>query len=395
LLLKDLFERLEELYPEMVRVRRELHMNPELSFQEKHTPEFIAAYQRELGLEVQTGVGGNGVVAKIEGGKPGKTIAFRADFDALPINEENDVPYRSKVPGVMHACGHDAHTAIALGLSKALMDVKDQLEGNVVFIHQHAEELNPGGAKAMIEDGCLEGVDCIYALHMENYFPIGKIIYSNDYILAASDEFEIEVIGRGGHGAFPHDTVDPIVIASQLVCNLQQIVSRRVDPMHSAVLSVGSFHAGKAHNVIPDKADLKGTIRTFDSEVRDLMERELERITSHTCQAAGAKYEFHYERGYPATRNHLEETQLLVESAKEVVPVEDIVSIPPNMGGEDFSYFLEKVPGSYFFIGSANEEKGFVYPYHHPKFDIDEQALLIGAKTYAAVAMRYLMKNPR
>jgi amidohydrolase len=389
-MINGILNRLEEVYEEMVKIRRDLHMHPELSFQEKRTPEVIAEYQRKLGLEVQTGVGGNGVVATLYGGKPGKTVAIRADFDALPIYEQNRVSYKSKNDGVMHACGHDAHTAIALGLAKVLSEKKENIEGNIVFIHQHAEELHPGGAKAMIEDGCLEGVDAIYAPHMENYFPVGKVIYSNDYILAASDEFEIEVNGVGGHGAFPQDTIDPVVTGTQLVTNLQHIVSRRVDPLKSAVLTIGSFKSGEAHNVIPDKAVLKGTVRTFDEEIRNNIEEMIENITEHTCKAAGGSYKINYNRGYPATCNHPAETKLLVEAAKQVVNEDDIILIPPNMGGEDFSYFLKKVPGSYFFIGSANEEKGLIYPYHHPKFDIDEKALLIGAKTLATTAINFL-----
>jgi amidohydrolase len=389
-MLEQIFKSLEGVHQEMIDIRRDLHMHPELSFQEERTPQVIAEYQRKLGLDVKTGVGGNGVVATLYGGKPGKTVAIRADFDALPIHEQNDVPYKSKNPGVMHACGHDAHTAIALGLAKVFSEQKDQLKGSIVFLHQHAEEQNPGGAIAMIEDGCLDGVDVIFATHMENYFPVGKIIYNNGYILAASDNFEIEVKGTGGHGAFPQDTSDSVLIGSQLVCNLQQIVSRRIDPLKSAVVTVGSFHSGEAPNVIADNAIIKGTVRTFDEDVRNKIEKLIENITAHTCHASGADFRFEYDRGFPATWNHPEPTELLVEAAKKVVDEQDIVSIPPNMGGEDFSYFLKEVPGTYFFTGSANKEKGFIYPYHHPKFDIDEDALLIGAKTLASAAIMFL-----
>jgi amidohydrolase len=393
IMLEHLFTRLDEIFQEMVDIRRDLHMHPELSFQEKRTPQVIAEYQRKLGLKVKTDVGGNGVVATLTGGKPGKTVAIRADFDALPIYEQNDVSYKSKNPGVMHACGHDAHTAIALGLAKVLSEQKDQLEGNVVFIHQHAEEQNPGGAISMIEDGCLDGVDVIFATHMENYFPVGKVIYSNGYILAASDRFEIEVKGVGGHGAFPQDTSDAVLIGSQLVCNLQQIVSRRIDPLKSAVVTVGSINSGEAPNVIADNAVIKGTVRTFDEDVRNKIEKLIEEITAHTCYASGASYKLDYDRGFPATWNHPEPTELLKDAAKNVVDEEDIVSIPPNMGAEDFSYFLKEIPGTYFFTGSANEEKGFIYPYHHPKFDIDEDALLIGSKTLASATIKYLKNN--
>ncbi|MBM7570498.1 M20 family metallopeptidase [Aquibacillus albus] len=392
-MINDIFNRLENIYQEMVDIRRDLHKHPELSFQEERTPEVIAQYQRQLGLEVRTGVGGNGVVATLHGGKPGKTVAIRADFDALPIFEKNDVPYKSVNDGVMHACGHDAHTAIALGLAKVLAEKKAEIEGNVVFIHQHAEEMNPGGAIGMFEDGCLEGVDAIFATHMENYCSVGQVFYSEDYILAASDRFEIEVNGVGGHGAFPQDTRDAVVIGSQLVSNLQQIISRRVDPLKSAVLTIGSFKAGEAANVIADQAILKGTVRTFDADVRDQVEEMMETMTAHTCKASGASYKFTYDRGFPATLNHEKETKLLVESAKQVINEEDIIAIPPNMGGEDFSYFLQKVPGTYFFTGSANKDKGIIYPYHHPKFDIDEESLLIGSKILAAATINYLNQN--
>ncbi|WP_153723030.1 M20 family metallopeptidase [Sporosarcina cascadiensis] len=386
---QQLFTRLEDGYEEMIKLRRDFHMHPELSFQEVNTAKKIAEFQRRLGLEVQTNVGGHGVVATLRGKHPGKTIAVRADFDALPIQEENDVPYKSTNPGVMHACGHDAHTAIALGLSKALVAMKDDIAGNIVFIHQHAEEEDPGGAKPMIEAGALDGVDVIFATHMENYIPVDHVLYSENYILGACDDFTIEIIGSGGHGAFPQDTVDVIALGGQLIGNLHQITSRKVDPLKSAVLSIGSFHAGEAANVIPERAILKGTIRTFDEDVRQSMYEWLKTITTHTCQAFGATHELEYMFGYPATKNDPGITKLLVNAAKEVLPVMNIQEMQPNMGAEDFSYFLQNVPGTYFFTGSANEEKGFIYPYHHPKFDIDEKALLNGAKVIASSMVDY------
>ena len=389
---QKLFTRLEDGYEEMIELRRDFHMYPELSFQEVNTAKKIAEYQRNLGLEVQTNIGGNGVVATLRGKYPGKTIAVRADFDALPILEENDVPYKSKNPGVMHACGHDAHTAIALGLAKALVGMKDEIAGNVVFIHQHAEEEDPGGAKSMIEAGALDGVDVIFATHMENYIPVNHILYSENYILGACDDFTIDIIGFGGHGAFPQDTVDVIAVGAQLISNLNQIISRKVDPLKSAVLSIGSFHAGEAANVIPERATLKGTVRTFDEDVRQEVYEWLKKITSHTCEAFGAEHELDYVFGYPATKNDSVITKLLVNASKEVLPTENVQEMQPNMGAEDFSYFLQKVPGTYFFTGSANEEKGFVYPYHHPKFDIDEKALLNGGKVIAASMVDYWKK---
>lgn len=389
---KKVFAKLEELFDEMVYLRRDFHMYPELSFQEERTARVIAEYQRELGLDVQTNVGGNGVVATLKGGKPGKTVAIRADFDALPIEEENQVPYKSRNEGVMHACGHDAHTAIALGLSKALSSVKDQLEGNVVFIHQHAEEEDPGGAKAMIEAGAISGVDVIFATHMENYIPVNYIQHNNDCILGASDDFIIEIKGKGGHAAHPHDTTDVIAVGSQLVSSLHQVVSRKVNPLKEAVLTIGSFQAGEKSNIVPEKATLKGTVRVFDKDIREDIHQWIQRITEHTCKSFGADFDIDYIFGYPPTKNDKEINQLLVAAAEEVIPQENIIEAEPSMGTEDFSYFLEKIPGTYFYTGSANKEKGFIYPYHHPKFDIDEQALLIGAKVLTSAMFDYWKK---
>ncbi|WP_368653693.1 amidohydrolase [Ornithinibacillus sp. 4-3] len=389
--MKDkIFTHLDNLYDEMVLLRRDFHMYPELSFQEERTARVIADYQQRLGLEVRTNVGGNGVVATLRGKYPGKTVAIRADFDALPIEEENDVPYKSKYPGIMHACGHDAHTAIALGLAKAFKSMQDELTGNIVFIHQHAEEQDPGGAKTMIEDGALDGVDVIFATHMENYIPVDHIWHNDSYILGASDDFTITLTGNGGHAAFPQDTTDIIQIGSQLVSSLHHVVSRKVDPLLPAVLTIGSFQAGQKSNVIPETCVIKGTVRTFDENIRQEMHQWVKQITEHTSKAFGATYEVKYDFGYPATKNHKEINQLLCQAAEDVIPVENILEMKPNMGAEDFSYFLNEIPGVYFFTGSANEEKGFTHPYHHPKWDIDEKALLNGAKILASATIDYL-----
>ncbi|SDC63959.1 amidohydrolase [Pelagirhabdus alkalitolerans] len=388
-----IFKYIEESYQEMIKIRRHLHMYPELSFQEKETAQFIADYQRELGLDVRTEVGGNGVVATLKGKKPGKTVAIRADFDALPIQEENDVPYKSTVDGVMHACGHDAHTAIALGLSKSFSQIKDQLSGTIVFIHQHAEEQDPGGAQAMIADGALEGVDVIFATHMENYLEVDQIWHSYDYILGASDDFKITIEGVGGHGAFPQDTTDVIQIGSQLVNQLHQIVSRKVDPLKSAVLTVGSFHAGHTTNVISNQAILEGTVRSFDDDVRIQMSEWVKQVADYTVKGLGADVTVQYDFGYPATKNDARVNERLVQAAKDVLPEANIHEMKPNMGAEDFAYFTRKIPGVYFFTGSANKNKGLIYPYHHPKFDIDEKALLNGAKVIGSAVIDYLNES--
>lgn len=384
-----LFEKLDNAYEEMVVMRRYLHMHPELSFQEHETAKYIYNFYADLGIDVQTGVGGNGVVARIKGGRPGKTVALRADFDALPIHDEKDVPYRSTVPNVMHACGHDGHTATLLQLAKAINELREDLAGEYVFIHQHAEEYAPGGAISMIEDGCLDGVDVIFGTHLWSLFPSKTIEYLSGPIMAAADRFEIIIQGAGGHGASPHQTKDAIAIGAQLVMNLQQIVSRRIDPIESAVLSIGSFVADNAFNVIADSAKLGGTVRTFKPEIRQMLEQEMRRIVEGTALSHNCEIQFEYFRGYPAVVNHEAETTFLKEVAETVPGVDAVVETEPQMGGEDFAYYLEKVPGTFFFTGAQPETP---YPHHHPKFDIDEKAMLIAAKTLGAAALEYQNK---
>ncbi|WP_153732432.1 M20 family metallopeptidase [Sporosarcina obsidiansis] len=381
-----LFEKLQESYDDMVEIRRYLHMNPEVSFKEAKTAAYIADFYKQLGVNVRTGVGGNGVVAKVMGGKPGKTVALRADFDALPIQDQKDTPYASKVPGVMHACGHDAHTATLLQLAKALHEMREDLAGEYVFIHQHAEELAPGGAIAMIEDGCLEGVDVIFGTHVWSLFESSVIYYASGPVMAAADRFTITIQGAGGHGASPHQTKDAIVIGSQLVMNLQQLVSRRVDPIESAVLSVGSFVADNAFNVIADQAVLGGTVRTFAPEIRDLMEQEIQRVAKGTALANDCQIEVKYYRGYPAVINHAKETEFLKYIAESIPGLQGVEEMKPQMGGEDFAYYLEKVPGTLFFTGAKPID---AYPHHHPRFDIDEKAMIAAAKTLGAAAIEY------
>ncbi|MEH7255264.1 M20 family metallopeptidase [Neobacillus niacini] len=386
-MIKQLYSKLEDYYEEMVSIRRYMHQHPELSFQEYNTAQFIKEFYQKLGIDVKGNVGGNGVVAKINGKLPGKTVALRADFDALPIQDEKDVPYKSLVPGVMHACGHDGHTATLLILAKVLNELKDELEGNYVFIHQHAEEIAPGGAATMIEDGCLDGVDVIFGTHLWASEPTGTIQYRTGPIMAAADRFEIHIQGKGGHGAQPHKTKDAIVTASQLVINLQQIVSRKVNPVDSAVVTVGCFTAENAFNVIADKAKLIGTVRTFNDNVRQFIEDEIERIIKGTCYLSDSTYSYLFERGYPAVVNHAKETEFLIASAKEVPEVIHIEESEPQMGGEDFAYYLKEIPGTFFFTGAMPPGTDPGYPHHHPKFDIDEKAMLIAAKTLGTAAI--------
>lgn len=389
----NLYTYLDEMFDEMVNIRRYLHENPELSFEEVHTPRYIASFHEELGHHVRTKVGGNGVVATMQGKKPGPTVALRADFDALAIQEANDVSYKSKVNGVMHACGHDGHTASLLGLAKALNRMKTELKGTVVFIHQHAEEKTPGGAKAMIEDGCLEGVDVIFGSHLKSDYPLGVIRYRSGPFMAAADSFQITINGKGGHGARPHEAKDSVLIGSEVVSNLQKIVSRGMNPVETAVLSVGSFEAKNPFNVIADSAMLSGTVRTFDAKVRDFIEQEMERIIKGTCLAADVDYHFEYNRGYPPVVNHENETQLVADIAPSVPGVEKVVEADPMMAGEDYAYYLQHAKGTYINTGAQNPEWEIDRPHHHPHFDIDERSLLIAAKVLGKSTLEYMEQN--
>ncbi|MCL1991293.1 MAG: M20 family metallopeptidase [Defluviitaleaceae bacterium] len=381
---------LKSIHEEMIEMRRHLHMNPELSFQEVKTPAYIVAFLKQHGIEVREKVGGRGVVGTIKGDQPGKTVALRADFDALAMDDEKDVPYQSKVKGVNHACGHDGHTATLLGVAKVLSQHTHLIKGEVRLIFQFAEEVPPGGAIDMIADDCLLGVDAIFGTHLSSRLPVGAFNYTIGPMMASADKFTIELFGRGGHGAAPHQTVDPIVLSAQLITMMQTVISRRINPISQGVLTFGSVHAGSAFNVIPDKAMLIGTVRTFDKEVQQLITEEMEKIIKGLCDAAGATYTFEYTKGYPALVNHEQATKLLIKSLEKIVPKEKIIEMDPMMGGEDFAYYLEQVPGTFFNTGARNDEKGITYPHHHPKFDIDEDSLLYAAQALVTVALDYL-----
>ncbi len=390
-----LFEKLDSHYPEMIELRRDFHSEPELAFEEVITPKKVATYLSNLGIEVREGVGGRGVVGTLRGEKPGKTVALRADFDALPIQEETGLSFSSKVAGKMHACGHDGHTATLLVLAKVLTQLKQEIEGTIVFIHQFAEEQAPGGAIAMIEDGCLDGVDMIYGTHLWSPLQYGDIGYSYGRMMAAADRFVIQVQGRGGHGAMPHETVDAVMVGSSIALMLQQLVSRNTNPMEPAVLTIASFHAGGAFNVISDTAKLEGTVRTFSESVQNQLILRMEETIKGVCAAHGADYEFNYIKGYPAVINNEEAVHQFVQSAKAIHPPERVLEIEPVMGGEDFSYYLQKIPGVFFFTGAGNKEQGIVYPHHHPKFDIDERSMLLAAKQLGAACLSYLVSKKR
>lgn len=385
-----LFQQLNDQYDQMVAWRRHMHQYPELSFQETQTAEFIAGQLESLGIEVKRGVGGGGILAYVRGELPGPSIAFRADFDALPIREANDVPYQSKVDGVMHACGHDGHTATLLGVAKVLHEHRKQLKGSITFIFQHAEEKPPGGAKFMIEDGVLDGVDYVFGAHLASDLPLGKIGVREGAIMAAVDAFTIHIQGKGGHGAKPQRTVDALVVGTQVVNALQQIVSRRVDPLQSAVVTIGVFQAGQAFNVIADTAKIEGTVRTFDPELRKQIEADIRGIVKGTCEAGGATYEIDYLNGYPALVNPKSETEQVRGIIANQLGSDVFAELEVSMGAEDFAYYLQHRPGVFFKIGSqSSEDTSFAH--HHPRFDIDEQSLLVSGKVFLSIAAHYLL----
>lgn len=378
---------IEEHFSEMVEIRRYLHQHPELSFKEYKTAAFIANYYDKLGIPYRKNVGGNGVISTLTGGLPGKTIAFRADFDALPIHDEKDVPYRSQVDGVMHACGHDGHTAILLTLAKVLQKFQDQLPGNVVFLHQHAEERTPGGARSMIDDGALDNVDAVFGAHLWATEELGVLQTSKNVLMAGADRFEITIQGKGGHGAVPHQTKDAVVIGAEVVLSLQKIISRQLDPLATAVLTIGKFDAGNDFNIIADQAKLIGTVRYLQQDVQTQMMNDMERIINGICLSHGCSYEMDYEKGYPPLINHETEAEVVRQAASKIEDLKMVEEIQPMMSSEDFSYYLLEKPGAYFFIGA--KKAGHDYPHHHPKFDFDERVMPMIAKTFAQTYLDY------
>lgn len=372
------------LQPQLVEWRRRLHQKPELAFREQLTAEFVCQKLTEWGIEHQTQIAQTGIVATIAGHRPGPVLAIRADMDALPIQEQNQVPYRSQHDGIMHACGHDGHTAIALGTACYLAQHRNDFAGTVKMIFQPAEE-GPGGAKPMIEAGVLKNpdVDAIIGLHLWNQLPLGTVGVRAGALMAAVELFECKIQGKGGHGAIPQQTIDSIVVAAQVVNALQTIVARNVNPIESAVVTVGEFHAGTAENVIADSARMRGTVRYYNPQFEGFFGQRIEQIINGICQAHGASYDLRYWQLYPAVINHPDMADL-VRSVAECV-VETPAGIVPEcqtMGGEDMSFFLQEVPGCYFFLGSANLSRGLNFPHHHPRFDFDETALSMGVEIF-------------
>lgn len=385
-----LFQEVDAIAPEIVSNRRDFHMHPELGFEEVRTAGRLVELLRGYGLEVETMVG-TGVVAYLRGAKPGKTLLVRADIDALPVQELSTHDYRSTHPGKMHACGHDAHMAILLGVAKVLASRQHELAGTVKLVFQPAEE-GPGGALPMIEAGVLENpkVEAAIGFHVWNNLPVGQIGVRSGPIMANTDQFDLFIEGKGGHGAMPHLSVDAIAVAGQVISALQTIVARNVSPLDSAVVTLGKIRGGDRHNIIAQTVELSGTVRSFSKTVGEMLPRRIEEVVAGITGALGASYRLEYERTYPATVNDPGMTELVRRAAAEVVGEEQVIECEPSMGGEDMAYFLREVPGCYFFIGTANAERGLDNPHHHPGFDLDERGLPIGAKVVVQAIYDYL-----
>ena len=376
---------------QLVTWRRDFHRHPELGFQELRTSGIVAKHLSSLGMEVQTGIGKTGVVGLLEGSRPGPIVMLRFDMDALPIHEMNQTDYVSQTPGVMHACGHDAHTAIGMGIAQLLAKHREELAGTIKFVFQPGEE-GCGGALAMIGDKVLEDPkpDVALGLHVWNDQPLGLLAAGNGGVMAAADIFTIKVQGKGGHGAQPHLCVDAVLIASQIVVALQSIVARNINPRQTAVVTAGSIHAGTAFNIIADTAEMTGTIRTFDATTRDQIVRRMTEVVEDTARAQGGSATIEVKAISPATVNDAEIAQRVRETAIEVIGAEHVTADQFTMTAEDMSEFLSRVPGCFFFVGSANAEKGLNAPHHNPHFDIDEDVMPLGVAILASTALHYL-----
>ncbi|WP_264740536.1 M20 family metallopeptidase [Cytobacillus firmus] len=374
---------------ELKELRRKLHREPEVSWEEYKTTQFICEYFDGLGIPFKR-TEPTGVIAEIAGGEPGKTVALRGDMDALQVEELNkDLPYASLENGKMHACGHDAHTAMLLIAAKALNEIKEELPGNVRLLFQPAEEVAEG-AKMMVEQGAMEGVDNVFGIHIWSQMPTHKVSCTPGPSFASADIFKVTFKGKGGHGAMPHDCIDAAIVASSFVMNVQSVVSRTIDAQQPAVLTIGKMTVGTRFNIIAENAVIEGTVRCFNPETRDHIEKQLQRYAENTAAIYGAKAEVEYVRGSQAVINDEYSAQLVQKVASEAFGKNVLFNEKPTMGGEDFSFFLEKAPGSFALVGSGNPEKDTEWAHHHGNFNIDEDALSTGAELYAQYAWAYL-----
>ena len=375
----------------LVEWRRDFHRHPETAFQEHRTSSVVRAFLEAAGIEVRA-CAGTGLRGLLRGGRPGRTVALRADMDALPVAEIADHDYVSENPGVMHACGHDGHMAILMGAARILAARRETLEGNVVFLFQPSEENPPGGAPLMVQEGALEGVDSIFGLHLWQPLPSGIVGLRAGAMMAQADEFKVVVQGRGGHASQPQLTVDPVVVASHVVVAAQTIVSRFIDPVEAAVVSFTTIHGGRIHNIIPDSVTMTGTVRTFEPAVQRAVKQRLGEVCDATCRLFGATAEFTYTDGYPPLMNDAASVELAGRVAAREFGADRVRTIAPVMGGEDFAYYLQHVPGAFVMLGIGDNRP---HPHHNARFDIDETVLPIGVRLMTAVALETLERSAR
>ena len=389
----DLLKEAAEIEPEIIKIRREIHQKPELAYREEVTSKLVAERLEALGIQVKRGVGGTGVLGVLKGPRPGRVVALRADMDALPLDEMADVEFKSKVKGVMHACGHDTHVAMLLGAARLLANHKNELQGTVKFLFQPAEEHGGrGGAKPMIEDGVMKDpkVDYVFGLHIAGDHNSGILGFRAGPFAASPDTFGIRIIGRGGHGASPHETIDPVYVAAQVIIALQGVSGRMIDPMQPIVISVGAVHSGTKENIIPDEAVLQGTIRTLDEVTRKRAKAKVEEVVKGVCKAFGAKAIVEFEKdAYPVTVNDDKVTEQAMKIVRKIRGGTKVKVIEPMLGGEDFSRFLHEAPGTFYFLGTRNTAKGCIYPNHSSRFKVDEDVLKYGSASLALLAVEF------
>lgn len=386
---EKLIKELEKDKEKMIKIRRYLHENPEISFKETKTAEYISKYYENKGVEVKTHVGGNGIVVIIDSGKPGKTMGLRADFDALPIKEETGLAFSSKNIGVMHACGHDAHTAYLMVLADILIKYKKELKGKIYIIHQHAEEMTPGGAIGMIKSGNLDEVDNFFGIHVMTDMPLGKVYYHSGETQQGRSKFNVKLIGKGGHGSMPHTANDAIVAGANLIMALQTIVSRRLSPFENGVVTVGSFDGAGTFNIIKDKIEITGDVRAMSENTMKKIEEQINIISHGIAKTYSMDIEYNFLIDYPILNNDEKMTQLVVNAVKKVeLEAEDC---GPQSPSEDFAHYAKIKPSCFFYVGAKKDNNN--YPHHNSKFDINEESLLVASKAMLAVVFEYLKIN--
>jgi amidohydrolase len=390
---KEIMTLAKKYEPAMIRLRRKLHEHPETALQEFETQKTIASALKEIGLKVDSKIWKTAVVGTLNGKKAGKTVGIRSDMDALPVTEQTGYEFASKNPGKMHACGHDVHMAAVWGAARILSDMKESLQGTVKFIYQPSEEVHPGGAKPLIECGVLKNPDVstMFGLHVDSTVPYGAIGIKEGAMMAQADDWNLEVLGRSGHGARPHETIDSVVVAAHIITALQTIASRQVNPLEPVVVSIGAINGGTATNIITDKVTLRGTARSLNPELTEKLPKLIEKIIVGVCEAFGASYNLRYNRGYPVLFNDKEVNEIYRQSAVELFGKKAVVEIDnPSMGGEDFSYYAKAVPGAMIRLGVGNKKIGADKPWHHSAFKVDERAISFGAAILAMATIKAL-----